>query len=279
MIELLSRELNIVKPLCRLFEIPRSSYHYHLEHRGLVSPERERLTDQAIEIHYGSRGAAGARTIVGGLNQRGENIGRYQAASLMKEAGLISTQIKKHRYKIAEDESRIAPNLLKRQFNVEGKNQVWCGDVIYVWSGTQWLYLDVVMDLYARKIVGWACSESPNTNLTCAALRMAFESRGRPVNLMFHSDQGCHYTSLQYRQMLWEYQITQSMSRRGNFWDNAVMERFFRSYKTEWMPKYGYNNFDEAKQDVLKYILKHYNTKRGHSYNNYMNPTAAEMAA
>jgi putative transposase len=87
--------------------------------------------------------------------------------------------------------------------------------VSYVWSGTKWLYLAVVMGLYARKIVGWACSDSPNTDLTCATLRMAFESRGRPRNLVFHSDQGCHYTSLQYRQILWKYQITQRISRRG----------------------------------------------------------------
>ncbi|MDN4504446.1 IS3 family transposase, partial [Alteromonadaceae bacterium BrNp21-10] len=263
-IELLSREQNSVEPLCRLFEIARSSYHYHLKHRCLVNPERERLRRQAIEIHRDSRGAAGARTIAGQLSQDGEKMGRHKAASLMKEAGLVSTQARKHRYKIANDESKIAPNLLKRRFNVGGKNQVWCGDVTYVWSGTQWLYLAVVMDLYARRIVGWACSDSPNTDLTCAALRMAFESRGRPKNLIFHSDQGCHYSSLQYRQMLWKYQIVQSMSRRGNCWDNAVMERFFRSYKTEWMPKYGYNNFDEAKQDALNYIVRHYNTKRGH---------------
>jgi putative transposase len=279
LIEVLSREQNIVKQLCCLFGIPRSSYHYHLKHRNSVSPEREKLTEQAVEIHRNSRGAAGARTIAGQLNQSGENVGRYKAASLMKEAGLVSTQPRKHRYKIAENESKIAPNLLKRKFNVEGKNQAWCGDVTYVWSGTQWLYLAVVMDLYARKIVGWACSDSPNTDLTCAALRMAFESLGRPKLLLFHSDQGCHYTSLQYRQMLWKYQIPQSMSRRGNCWDNAVMERFFRSYKTEWMPKHGYNNFNEAKHDVMKYILQHYNTKRGHSYNNYMTPTATEMAA
>jgi len=279
LIESLSREHNQVKHLCHLFDIPRSSYHYHLKHRDVVSPERQRLSLQAIEIHRDSRGAAGARTIAGQLSQRGENIGRYKAASLMKAAGLVSTQRRKHRYKIAKDESKIAPDLLKRQFNVEDKNQAWCGDVTYVWSGTQWLYLAVVMDLYARKIVGWACSKSPNTDLTCAALRMAFESRGRPVGLMFHSDQGCHYTSLQYRQMLWKYQIIQSMSRRGNCWDNAVMERFFRSYKTEWMPKNGYHHFDEAEQDVLNYILKHYNTKRGHSSNNYMTPTAKELAA
>ena len=279
LIESLSREQNIVKQLCCLFEVPRSSYHYHLKHRGLVTPERARLRQQAISIHSDSRGAAGARTIAGQLNQSGENVGRYQAASLMREAGLVSSQPRKHRYSVASEGSKIAPNLLKRQFNVEKINQVWCGDVTYVWSGTQWLYLAVVMDLYARKIVGWACSDSPNTDLTCAALRMAFESRGRPINVVFHSDQGCHYSSLQYRQMLWKYNITQSMSRRGNCWDNAVMERFFRSFKTEWMPKHGYNNVDEAEQDVLKYILKHYNTKRGHSYNNYMTPTAAENAA
>lgn len=237
------------------------------------------MLKKAIDIHSDSRGSAGARTIAGQLNQLGENVGRYKAASLMRDAGLSSSQPRKHRYKVANDESKIAPNLLKRQFNVEAINQVWCGDVTYVWSGTKWLYLAVVMDLYARKIVGWACSESPNTDLTCAALRMAFEQRGRPKNLIFHSDQGCHYSSLQYRQMLWKYQITQSMSRRGNCWDNAVIERFFRSFKTEWMPKYGYNSFKEAELDCINYILKHYNTKRGHSYNNYMTPTAAEMAA
>lgn len=279
LIESLSREHNIVKPLCQLFEIPRSSYHYHLKHRAAVNPERRRLSEKVIKIHSDSRGAAGARTIAGELNQDGEKVGRYKAASLMREAGLVSKQPRKHHYKVTEEESKVAPNLLKRQFNVAEKNQVWCGDVTYIWSGTQWLYLAVVMDLYARKIVGWACSDSPNTDLTCAALRMAFESRGRPKNLLFHSDQGCHYSSHQYRQMLWKYQITQSMSRRGNCWDNAVLERFFRSYKTEWMPNYGYNSFSEAEQDVLSYILKHYNTKRGHSYNNYMTPMAAEMAA
>jgi len=255
-----------------------------------ITPEQKRIQELEAQIKKiewekdilkktTSRGSAGTRTIAGQLNQLGENVGRYKAASLMRDAGLISNQPRKHRYKIANDESKIALNLLKRQFNVDVINHVWCGDVTYVWSGTKWLYLAVVMDLYARKVVGWACSDSPNTDLTCAALRMAFESRGRPQNLMFHSDQGCHYSSLQYRQMLWKYQITQSMSRRGNCWDNTVMERFFRSFKTEWMPKYGYNNFDEAKQDALNYILKHYNTKSGHSYNDYMTTSIAEMAA
>ncbi len=239
--------------------------------------ERERLKALAIAIHRASRGAAGARTIAGQLSQQGESVGRCKAASLMREADLVSTQPYKHKYKIAEDESKIAPNLLKREFTVDSPNRVWCGDVTYIWSGTQWLYLAVVMDLFSRKIVGWACSDSPDTNLTCAALRIAYESRGKPKNVMFHSDQGCHYTSLQYRQMLWSYQIKQSMSRRGNCWDNAPMERFFRSFKTEWMPKSRYKTYEEAKCDTLKYIHQHYNSARGHSYNNYLTPNMTEQ--
>ena len=146
----------------------------------------------------------------------------------------------------------------------------------YIWAGTQWLYLAVVLDLYARKIVGWACSDSPDTNLTCAALRVAYESRGRPEGVMFHSDQGCHYTSIQYREMLEGFELTQSMSRRGNCWDNAPMERFFRSFKTEWMPKSCYSSYEEAENDTLKYIHQHYNPRRGHSYNNYLSPDVAD---
>ena len=265
-----------ISELCRLFEIPRSSYHYHVKHKDKVSPERLRLIEKAKDIHRDSRGSAGARTIAGQLSQAGENVGRYKATSLMKAAGIQSKQPNKHKYKIAEDESRIAPNLLKRGFNVKAPNQVWCGDVTYIWAGTQWLYLAVVMDLYARKIVGWACSDSPDSDLTCAALRMAYESRGRPKNVMFHSDQGCHYTSIKFRQSLWKYRLTQSMSRRGNCWDNAAMERFFRSFKTEWMPKPGYETYLDAEHDALKYILQHYNPVRGHSYNNYLSPNMAE---
>ena len=242
----------------------------------MINPERERLKQKAIDIHTSSRGAAGARTIAGQLTQANEPVGRYKAASLMKEANIKSKQPNKPKYKIAEDESKIAPNSLQREFNVKAPNEVWCGDVTYIWAGTKWLYLAVVLDLYARKVVGWSCSDSPDSNLTCAALRIAFESRGKPKNVMFHSDQGCHYTSLKYRQQLWQYQIKQSMSRRGNCWDNAPMERFFRSFKTEWMPKEHYTSYDEAESDVYKYIVNHYNTVRGHSYNNYLSPNAAE---
>lgn len=237
------------------------------------------MKDRAIKIHEDSRGAAGSRTIAGQLALEGEDVGRYKARSLMREAGIVSKQPNKHKYKIAEDESKIAPNLLQREFDVNKPNEVWCGDVTYIWAGTQWMYLAIVIDLYARKIVGWACSDSPDTNLTCAALRQAYEGRGRPKNVMFHSDQGCHYTSLQYRQALWRYKMTQSMSRRGNCWDNAPTERFFRSLKVEWIPKEYYSTYEEAEQDVLKYIHQHYNSVRGHSYNYYLTPDQMEEYA
>lgn len=253
-----------------------SSYYYRVNHKDIKDPERARLRQQVVAIHTASRGAAGARTIVGQLALRGEKVGRHKAASLMREASISSKQPHKHKYKIADEESKIAPNLLQREFTVDSPNKVWCGDVTYIWAGTQWLYLAVVMDLYARKIVGWACSDSPDSALTCAALRVAYESRGRPKNIMFHSDQGCHYTSIRYRQQLWQYQITQSMSRRGNCWDNAPMERFFRSFKTEWMPKEFYSSYDEAETDAEKYIILYYNTVRVHSYNNYLSPNVAE---
>lgn len=245
-------------------------------HRNKMDMSRDKLRQKVIELHRASRGAVGSRSIAKALTAQGESVGRYKARSLMQEANLESKQPGRHRYKIANEESKMADNLLDRQFEVEQPNQVWCGDVTYVWSGTEWLYLAVVLDLYARRVVGWACSRHPDTNLTCAALRMAFECRGRPKEVMFHSDQGCHYTSRQFRAMLEDYGIKQSMSRRGNCWDNAPMERFFRSFKTEWMPKHGYDSYDAAKQDITHYILDYYNVKRVHSYNHYLTPVQAE---
>lgn len=253
----------------------RSTYTYQRKKRWQVDVERERLKAKAVEIHEASRGAAGSRTISGQLQEKGENVGRFMAKSLMREAGLVSKQDKRHSYKIAEDESVIAPNHLAREFTVSQPNEVWCGDVTYVWSGKEWLYLAVVLDLYKRRVVGWACSKHPDSELTIQALMMAYESRGRPSDVMFHSDQGCHYTSKAFRQRLWRYRIKQSMSRRGNCWDNAPMERFFRSFKTEWMPKGGYQSYAVGELDIAAY-MKHYNFKRGHSYTGYKAPAIAE---
>src|SRR5690606_31869138 len=151
--------------------------------------------------------------------QEGHAVGRYKASRLMRESRVFSTQRRRHRYRRADEAARVAPHRLNRQFRVAAPNQVWCGDVTYIWAGGRWIYLAAVLDLHARRIVGWALSTSPDSALTGRALRLAYESRGRPQGVMFHSDQGCHYTSQAFRQRLDGYGIQQSMSRRGNCWD------------------------------------------------------------
>ena len=206
----------------------------------------------------------------------GETVGRFKVRRLMKEANLVSKQPKPAVYKIAKVERPDIPNHLDREFQVEQPNQVWCGDITYVWSQGRWAYLAVVLDLYTRRVVGWKLSKHADTDLVIAALDMAYQLRGKPQSVMFHSDQGSQYGSRSFRQRLWRYRMKQSMSRRGNCWDNAPMERLFRSYKSEWMPSEGYHLFAHAKKDISHYLMDYYNDYRPHQANNGMSPQAAE---
>jgi len=226
--------------------------------------------------HNLSNGSAGERSIADIVTGFGVSLSRYRAGRLMTELDLVSTQLPKHKYRKAHKVHAEIPNLLDRQFNPEQPNQVWCGDVTYIWAGNRWIYLAVVLDLYARKPVGWALSASPDSKLTANALSMAFEARGRPQSVMFHSDQGSHYTSIKFRQYLWRYQIKQSMSRRGNCWDNAPMERFFRSLKVEWVPNYGYRSMREAQRMINEYITGYYSQFRPHQHNGGLSPNKTE---
>ncbi|WP_227538401.1 IS3 family transposase [Klebsiella quasipneumoniae] len=220
-----------VKRICDVFGIHRSSYKYWAARPQAISSEKVKLQAEVRKAHNDSKGSAGARTIADIVTSRGQSLSRYRASKLMKELGLVSCQPPKHAYKKAHQEHVAIPNLLDRQFAVTAPNQVWCGDVTYIWTGTQWAYLAVVLDLFARKPVGWAMSLSPDSELTSKALMVAFEARGRPKGLLFHSDQGSHYTSRRFRQQLWRYQIRQSMSRRGNCWDNGVLSGNPRKFR------------------------------------------------
>lgn len=235
-----------------------------------------RLRALVQEAHNASNGSAGARTIAGIVTNSGMSLSRYRASKIMKMLGLVSRQLPKHKYRKQPLEHVEIPNYLERQFAVTAPNQVWVGDVTYVWAGSRWAYLAVVVDLFARKPVGWAMSFSPDSQLTVKALKMAYESRERPTGVMFHSDQGTHYTSRKYRQALWRYQIKQSLSRRGNCWDNSPMERFFRSLKTEWVPASGYRSLDEAWQSIVGYIIRYYSQIRPHQYNGGLTPNESE---
>ena len=262
--------------VCDLFEVGTSSYYDHQQRQKTVDVERVELRAKVREIHHLSRGAAGSRTIVAKLVENGTTIGRYKVRSLMKEAKLVSKQPGAHRYKVANHERPDIPNHLNREFAVSAPNRVWCGDITYIWAGMAWVYLAVVVDLYARRVVGWAISNHPDSTLVIKALEMAYAQRGRPADVMFHSDQGSQYASLAYRQRLWRYQITQSMSRRGNCWDNAPMERMFRSLKTEWVPETGYPTLLEAQKDISHYLMSYYNEYRPHTHNGGLSPVMAE---
>ena len=264
--------------LCAVFGVHRSSYKYWQQRDKSPSVERVVIEEKVKAAHELSGGSAGARTISDIITQDKSDItlSRYRASKLMKLLGLVSCQEPKHAYKKTSKEHVSIPHLLGRQFDVCEPNQVWCGDVTYIWTGNRWAYLAVVIDLFARKPIGWAMSNSPDSELTIKALTMAYELRGRPTGIMFHSDQGSHYTSQKFRQILWRYQIKQSMSRRGNCWDNAPMERFFRSLKTEWVPTTGYRSFNEAKIDITKYIIGYYSQVRPHQYNGGLTPNESE---
>lgn len=265
-----------MKTLCQVFSVHRSSYKYWRKRPSGISADQVKLHSLVKQAHTASNGSAGARTIAGIVTNQGHPLSRYRASSLMKRLGLVSCQQLKHAYKKSGVEHIAIPNHLDRQFAVTAPNQVWCGDVTYIWTGTRWAYLAVVIDLFARKPIGWAMSLSPDSALTAKALRMAYESRGNPKSVMFHSDQGCHYTSRKYRQLLWRYQIKQSMSRRGNCWDNSPMERFFRSLKTEWVPSNGYRSFTEAQASIVNYLIDYYCQLRPHSYNGGLTPNESE---
>ncbi len=210
------------------------------------------------------------------MQEDGEQIGRFKVRGLMRELGLISKQPGSHAYKKATVERPDIPNTLNREFDVPEPNKVWCGDIAYIWAQGKWHYLAVVMDLCARRIVGWALSGNPDADLVTKALDMAYEQRGKPQGLLFHSDQGSQYGSRHFRQRLWRYRISQSMSRRGNCYDNSPVERVFRSLKTEWIPSVGYMSVQQAQRDISYYLMHRYNWIRPHQFNGGLTPAQAE---
>jgi len=262
--------------LCKVFAVTRSCYYAQRLRRRTPDVERLRLRSRVSELFSQSRSAAGSRSILSLMREDGEQLGRFKVRSLMRELDLVSKQPGSHAYKRATVERLDIPNTLNREFDVPVPNQVWCGDITYIWAQGKWHYLAVVLDLCTRRIVGWALSEKPDAELVIKALDMAYEQRGRPSDLLFHSDQGSQYASRLFRQRLWRYRMRQSMSRRGNCWDNAPMERVFRSLKTEWMPVLGYRTAQEAQRDISHFLMHRYNWIRPHQFNDGLAPARAE---
>ncbi|WP_246238041.1 IS3 family transposase [Pseudomonas akapageensis] len=264
--------------LCRVFGVRRSSFYEWAQRRSQPQVRREELKAQVIKLHAESRESMGSRMMSKRLKAENISVGRSLAAALMKEACIVSKQRQPHPFRSKGVEAFVAPNRLERNFTPSAINQVWCGDVTSLMVGKRWFHLAIVIDLYARRVIGWAFSLVNDANLVSKALRMAADLRQREPGLMFHSDQGCQYTSRRFQNELTRYGILQSMSHRGQCWDNAPTERFFGSLKSEWVPGKGYGTTEEAQIDIVRFFM-YYNRTRLHSYNGYLSPIAMEQKA
>ena len=236
------------------------------------SPEEAALKSRTITIFKEHRGKYGSRRISKQLKAEGYSVGRYKAHSLMRELGLKAKAPK--RYKVTTDSRHsfpIAPNLLDRKFNVDKPNTAWTTDITYVWTLEGWLFLAVVLDLYSRQIVGWAMNKRMKKQLTLDALAMAYWRRKPGSGLLHHSDRGSQYACHDYRNRLEQYGMIASMSRKGDCWDNAPTERFFRSLKSERLSDCRFVTRSSAEIEVLDYI-SYYNSIRLHSTLGYKTP-------
>lgn len=253
-----------VRALCQALALPRSSYYARRRTQGRSragTPEQLAIIRQA---HRDTRGSYGSRRMAEELSEQGHKVGRHRARTLMRQAQLPTVR-RPPRYRPAGQPAAIAPNRLNRAFNPPAPNQAWAGDITYLPTREGWLYLAIVVDLYARRIVGAAFSNSPDSPLVLNALEQAWRARRAPAGLLFHSDQGCQYTSTAFVAALEQRGITQSMSRRGNCWDNAVVERVFRSLKHEWMSQEIHLTRRDAEQDANLFIHSFYNHRRRHA--------------
>ncbi|MEF0692482.1 IS3 family transposase [Pseudomonas aeruginosa] len=269
-------EQESVEVVCSAFDVARSCYYVHRLRRRRVDARRVALRSQVNQLFSQSRGSAGSRSILGMLREEGVTIGRFRVRRLMRELGLVSKQPGSHAYKQATVERPDIPNRLNREFATEHPNQVWCGDITYVWAQGRWHYLAAVLDLHTRRVIGWAFSAKPDAELVIKALDMAYEQRGKPQQVLFHSDQGSQYASRLFRQRLWRYRMQQSMSRRGHCWDNSPMERLFRSLKSDRVPSTDYLMAREAQRDISHYLMHRYNWIRPHQFNDGLPPAVAE---
>jgi putative transposase len=208
----------------------------------------------------------------------GHPVGRYKARSLMKKAGLeVKTRKKFKRTTDSRHQLPVAPNLLNQQFQAEGPDSIWCGDITYLWTLEGWLYLAVIIDLYSRKVVGWALDSHLKTSLALEALRMAYWRRKPAKGLIHHSDRGSQYAAHDYQLQLKAFGMIPSMSRKGDCYDNAVAESFFHTLKNDQFGDQIYSTRLEARQAVIDYIEMFYNSHRLHSFLGYVSPNDFEM--
>lgn len=261
-------------------QVSRSGFYDYLERkRRAPDPIRMEMIAHIKTLAKESRYTYGTRRMTEALQKLNYSVGRFLVRRLMREAGVAVRYRRK--YRVTTDSSHKRPvveNLLMRNFSTSAPNQVWVSDITYINTREGWLYLAVVMDLYSRRVVGWAMSNRIKGDLVCDAMRMAIAfRRPKPNQLIHHSDRGSQYASRAFCKLLKTYKIKGSMSRKGDCWDNAVIESFFGSLKNECVYWKTYSTREQARHDIVDYITMFYNSHRMHSYLDYSSPNNFEM--
>ena len=267
-----------VERMCQLWKLSRSGYYaWKKRGVGIREQENQRLMRHIREAYVKGKKVYGSPRVTAEVKSQGILCGENRIARLMRQMGL---QAKHPRGWKRTTDSRhlhpVAPNLLQQNFVSPGPNQVWVSDITYIWTREGWLYLVAILDLYSRKVIGWSMQKSLSQQLVLSALRDALRQRNPVAGLIFHSDRGCQYASASMKNLLDLHGIQQSMSGTGNCYDNAVMESFFHSLKTEWVRFQTYPTRSHARQSLFDYIEIFYNRTRRHSSVHYYSPNDYE---
>ena len=276
------RDVWPMRVMCRALSVSRSGYYAWRSRPD--SPRK--IANRALlvdirRVHAQHRERYGAPRIHAELRAEGQAVSRKRVERVMRQHGIRARAPR--RYRVCTTDSKhclpVAPNLLEQNFVANQSNQVWLADITYIPTGEGWLYLAAILDLFTRKVVGWAMREHMRAELTIAALTMAVQRQRPRAGLIHHSDRGSQYAAGEYRNILQSAAITQSMSRKGNCWDYAPMESFFGTLKTELVYHREYPDRDSARRDLFAYIEGYYNRRRIHSAIGYITPQQAEAKA
>ena len=268
-----------IKLMCKIFKVNLSSYYHWIKNGSVIKKVDNKLNELIEIVFIHSKQTYGTKRIRDKLiEDYGLIVSRKRISNIMKDLNL-SVKMKK-RYKVNTTDSNhnlpIAPNILNRDFYASAPDEKYVGDITYIPTSEGWLYLATVIDLYSRKIVGWSMADNMRTTLVNDALNMAIKYRNPPKGLLWHTDRGSQYASYSHKDLLKKHGIVQSMSRKGNCWDNAVAESFFHTLKTELTHHEIYETQSQANQSIFEYIEIFYNRERMHSANNNLSPVKFE---
>jgi transposase InsO family protein len=268
-----------VTELCRVLEVSRSGFYDWEAHEPSEREVSDALLAEEIEaIYVCSAQTYGAPRVHAWLGRQGYRVGHNRVARIMRDKGFVGeVGRRKVRTTVADKTAKPSLDLVGRDFNPTAPNEIWCGDITYIATGEGWLFLATVIDLFSRRVIGWALASHMRVDLACDALKMAIATRGGDVSgVIFHSDRGSQYTAADYRKLCAANGIRQSMGATGVCWDNAAAESFFASLKRELVNRYRWLHRADARLAIVRWIEGWYNARRLHSTLRYRTPAETE---